>query len=148
MANPALLWGSLDRPFKQGFVLDDDQYMDRVQHLSVTGDGNRLLEEPERILTTNRKIKKTKWSPSREEIVAKTGLGFFVWRQTATVAFARPSPQYSELWVCSQVPQLLDYGINRRNLRWFSDALAQSGFGVTASPVETSWRKSTRPVPS
>ena len=55
-----MLWGSLDRPFKQGFVLDDDRYMDRVQHLSVTGDGNRLLEEPERILTTNRKIKKTK----------------------------------------------------------------------------------------
>jgi hypothetical protein len=46
VANSALLWGSLDRPFKQGFVLDDDRYMDRVQHLSVTGDGTEAEPHP------------------------------------------------------------------------------------------------------
>lgn len=61
-------------------------------------------------------------------LVANSGLGLLAWRQTVTVAFEKRTEKYSDPWVCSQVPQLFDYGINKRNLASFSDALVQSGF--------------------
>lgn len=138
MGHPAGGQGQADRC--------DDRCVDRVQHLNVTGDRKRLREEVERIFSTNRTFKKVGWSASKDVLVAKSGLGMLVWRQTVTVQFANEADTYSDLWVCSQAPQLIDYGINKRNLTWFADALVMSGFGVTSGPMETSWRKSSRPV--
>lgn len=112
--------------------------MIRVQHLSVTGDSTRLRAEAERILSNHRKFKSSSWR-SEDVLIANFGLSILAWKQTITVAVVESNAQASELWVGGQVPALIDYGINKRNLRWFSDALADAGFGVIEGPVEDSW---------
>ena len=119
--------------------------MDRVQRWTVRGDMANLAQTIEANCNSNSHVIRVGWDATGGTFIALTERGLAVGARKLTVQVENRTADHWDLFVCSEMRQLLDYGINRRQLVRLRRAVESAGFVVEAGPLKTSWRRSTRP---
>jgi hypothetical protein len=119
--------------------------MDRVQDWRIRGDLERLPGTLEAVIRAHRRVRRVRWDPSGDKLIAKTSLlDLTHGPEKITLKIEARSTDYWDVTVCSESGPF-DYGANMRNLDQIRRAIVEAGFAVEGSAVRRSWRRSSRP---